>query len=205
MACTGGHFGIVKLLLNEGADIDSRAGRYGRTALQAAAEVGDMETFKLLMEHKADVNATAGGGESAHKRSTALQLAAGNGYFEMVKILIYIDNNAHVNAAAFDPAPFREYNLTALQAAAKGGHLRIVKLLLENEASTGGRGWTPLSITAGGGYMDIIRLLLEYEDDFKTNGTTALNAASGNGRIDVVKLLLDRGADVNAHTLVILK
>ncbi|KAH0606454.1 uncharacterized protein H6S33_004115 [Morchella sextelata] len=199
MACTGGHFGIVKLLLNEGADIDSRAGRYGRTALQAAAEVGDMETFKLLMEHKADVNATAGGGESAHKRSTALQLAAGNGYFEMVKILI--DNNAHVNAAAFDPAPFREYNLTALQAAAKGGHLRIVKLLLENEASTGGRGWTPLSIAAGGGYMDIIRLLLEYEDDFKTNGTTALNAASGNGRIDVVKLLLDRynGAHVNAR------
>ncbi|KAI5838211.1 hypothetical protein DFP73DRAFT_600316 [Morchella snyderi] len=190
MACIGGSLAMVKLLLNNGADIDSRAGRYGKTALQVAVEVSNMDILKLLLEQKADVNAAAGG-ESEDERMTALQTAALNGYFEMVKILI--DANAHVNAGAVG-----KHGLTALQTAAKGGDLGILKLLLESgaDASAGDKaGWTALSTASGGGHIDIVQLLLENYEYVKPYKTAALKAASRNGHVEIVKLLLYHGAD----------
>ena len=51
-----GHEKIVKLLAEEGADVNAQCGRYGN-ALQAASEAGHEEVVKLLAEEGADVNA----------------------------------------------------------------------------------------------------------------------------------------------------
>jgi len=50
------HTEIVKLLLDEKADMNARAGNDGDTLLYNAAVGGQVEIVKLLLENKADVN-----------------------------------------------------------------------------------------------------------------------------------------------------
>jgi ankyrin repeat protein len=51
-----GHEQIVKLLLNQGADVNAQGGLFGN-ALQAALEGGHEQIVKLLLNRGADVNA----------------------------------------------------------------------------------------------------------------------------------------------------
>jgi hypothetical protein len=77
---------IVSLLLDRGAEVNAApAWKFGLTALQAAALVGDLPLVKLLVSRGADVNAPAckyGGG-------TALAMAATRErWFSMVLFLV---------------------------------------------------------------------------------------------------------------------
>jgi ankyrin repeat protein len=56
---SGGHEEIVKLLLEEGADVNAQRGPYGN-ALYAASSKGHEKIVKLLLENGADVNAQGG-------------------------------------------------------------------------------------------------------------------------------------------------
>jgi ankyrin repeat protein len=47
--------GMVKLLLDRGADVKTNAGET-ENALHAAATIGNIDIVKLLIEHGADVN-----------------------------------------------------------------------------------------------------------------------------------------------------
>lgn len=119
--------GIVKLLLDCGASIDIPAsGNLGRTALQAAAERGDMELLQELIQHGADVNAppsdTAG--------ATALQLAARHGYAGIVSILLEAGADPFAAGAA-------AHGRTALEGAAENGRADLVQLLLNIGRVTG--------------------------------------------------------------------
>ncbi|KAJ5733319.1 hypothetical protein N7533_013766 [Penicillium manginii] len=75
-----GHQEIIKLLLDQGADINVQGGFYGN-ALQAASLTGHQEIVKLLLEQGADIN-TQGG-----FYGNALQAASSKGHQETVKIL----------------------------------------------------------------------------------------------------------------------
>lgn len=55
--------GMVKLLLDRGADVKTNAGETGN-ALQAAATTGNIDIVKLLIEHGADVNKGDGENDS---------------------------------------------------------------------------------------------------------------------------------------------
>ena len=48
-------YGVVKLLLDAGADVD-QADKNGQTALIAAVFTGNAQLVKLLLDHGADVN-----------------------------------------------------------------------------------------------------------------------------------------------------
>ncbi|KAJ3746946.1 ankyrin repeat-containing domain protein, partial [Lentinula raphanica] len=125
---------------------------------------------------------------------TATQVAAAQGYKEIVAILL--KHNADVNIQG-------GYHGTALQAAATGGHTEIVKLLLNHDADVniqGGHYGTALQAAAFWGYKVIVELLLEHDLDINTQGGfygTALQAAAFEGHKDIIKLLLENGADVN--------
>ncbi|KAJ8130139.1 hypothetical protein O1611_g3491 [Lasiodiplodia mahajangana] len=82
---------IIKLLLDQGADVNAPPAEYeGRTALQAAAgrekedEVQSLEIINLLRDEGADVHAPAG----EHGGQTALQAASGKDSVDIVRALI---------------------------------------------------------------------------------------------------------------------
>jgi hypothetical protein len=126
-----GHEGVVKLLLETKADVESKWG--GRTPLSWAAFKGHEAVVKLLLKAKADV-------ESRDDRNrTPLSLAAYGGHETVVKLLLKakadIDSRDH-------------HNRTPLSWAAFKRHKAVVKLLLEAKADVESKdkwdGWTPL-------------------------------------------------------------
>ncbi len=72
-AAAGGHLGVVRLLLDRGADVNSTTMR-GETPLHLAATEGNAACAKLLLERGADVHASVTAG------STPLYYAAYGGH-----------------------------------------------------------------------------------------------------------------------------
>lgn len=175
--------------------------RQYRTPLQMAAEIGDEQIVRRLLDVGADVDAEP----AKYSGRTALQAAAAMGHEGVVVLLL--EANADVNAA-----PGRHSGRTALQAAADCGHVGIINLLLKakgdyradvNAAPGHHSGRTALQSAAGGGHEEIVKLLLEAGADVNAapgydSGRTALQAAAERGHDGIVQILLDAGADVNA-------
>jgi ankyrin repeat protein len=63
---------VVKLLLEKGADVESK-GYNGRTPLSWAAESGDEAVMKLLLEKEVDVKSKDGGGQTPLSRAARPQ------------------------------------------------------------------------------------------------------------------------------------
>ena len=96
IASSEGHLEMVKLLVENGADVKAKdKDKDGWTALMWASCKGDLEIVKFLVESGADVNAKC----SVYKYTdgyTALMYASIRGYYEIVEILL--DNKADINA-----------------------------------------------------------------------------------------------------------
>ncbi|KAF5353787.1 hypothetical protein D9758_010629 [Tetrapyrgos nigripes] len=123
-AAENGYFHIVKVLVENGADVNAKGGHYG-FALQAAGGEGHLDIVKYLVEKGADVNAEGG------EFGSALHAAAYWGHLDIVKYLV--EKGADVNAEG------GTYGF-ALQAAAPWGHLDIVKYLVEKGADVNTEG-----------------------------------------------------------------
>jgi len=194
-AACNGHESIVRLLLAEGAEVNTAEGKYG-TALHIAALHGHENVVRLLLSNGAIINKSIG------IYGTALQCAAFPGHEEIVQLLL--DRGAEVNG------PPTGHFGTALQAGAFRGHLNVVKNLLAHNAdvnSVGGCYGTALQAVSFGGYPQgaavdsVVSLLLDSGTDINAvTGAfgTALQGAAAAGNVSVVQLLLARGADVNA-------
>ncbi|KAF5340832.1 hypothetical protein D9758_017062 [Tetrapyrgos nigripes] len=197
-----GYFHIVKVLVENGADVNAREGYYG-FALQAAAFRGYLDIVKYLVEKGEDVNAKGG------EYGFALQAAAVWGHLDIVKHLV--EKGADVNAEG----GFCQF---ALQAAAFWGHLDIVKYLVEKGADVNAKGVScgegadvnaeggtyglSLQAAARWGHLDIVKYLVEKGADVNAKRGYygfALQAAAYQGHLDIVKYLVEKGADVNAE------
>ncbi|KFY04816.1 hypothetical protein O988_00497, partial [Pseudogymnoascus sp. VKM F-3808] len=172
--------GMVKLLLDRGADVKTNAGETGN-ALQAAATTGNIDIVKLLIEHGADVN--EGGGEND---------SHGKDVEGMVKLLL--DRGADVKTNAGETG-------NALQAAATTGNIEIVKLLIEHGADVnegGGENDSPIIATAKEGHKHIADLLVEKGAEvnklFGGLGTALVGAVLAD-KDEMVRFLLEKGAD----------
>ncbi|KAH8901754.1 ankyrin [Thozetella sp. PMI_491] len=91
----------------------------GRTALQAAAGMGNIDLIEILLEVGADANAPP----APRRGVTALQAAAIKGYIRVAQLLL--DAGADVNAA-----PAAKEGRTALQGAAEHGRIDMLQLLI---------------------------------------------------------------------------
>ncbi|EED23384.1 ankyrin repeat-containing protein, putative [Talaromyces stipitatus ATCC 10500] len=187
-ACLRGHFDIVQRLLEKGANVNAKGGKYGN-ALYAAAEGGHIHIVQTLLEKGANVNA------QDKINGSALQAAAYEGHLEIVERLL--EKGADVSAKG------GRYG-NALQAAAYRGHLEIIERLLEKGADVnaeGGEYGNALQAAAYGGHLEIFQRLLEKEADANAEGGfygTAIQAAANGGHLEIFERLLEKGADANA-------
>jgi ankyrin repeat protein len=110
-------------LIEEGAYVNDlpSEGERGRTALQAAASVGDVDMVEHLLSKGANVNAPA----AAFSGATALQAAAIKCYLHIAQILL--EHGADIGAKAGIMN-----GRTAIEGAAEFGRIDMVKFLLDN-------------------------------------------------------------------------
>jgi ankyrin repeat protein len=151
VASIRGHDQIVQLLLEAGADVNAKGGRFDN-ALQAAAYSGHDKIVQRLLKEGANVNAEGGRG------GNALQTASHNGHIRVVQELL------HAGA---------DTNGYALQAASLKGHDQTVRLLLEAGADVdadGGEYGSALQAASLKGHDQIVQLLLEAGTDVDVGG-----------------------------------
>ena len=111
---------VVDRLVQCGAAVNILAkGKFGRTSLQAAVEIGDIELVEQFIRLGADVNAPP----SEDAGATALQLAAIHGYAGIVSVLLDAGADPHAEGAKIE-------GRTALEGAAEQGRIDLVQLLL---------------------------------------------------------------------------
>ncbi|KAI0102193.1 hypothetical protein GGR51DRAFT_528100 [Nemania sp. FL0031] len=144
-----GHEAIVKLLLENGADIEDKDTEYADTPLIWAAEKGHEAVVKLLLENGANTEA-----KYTESGQTPLIWAVEKGHEAIVKLLL----KNGVNIEAKDT----EYGRTPLSWAAEKGHGVVVTLLLKKGADVETKdnfGRTPLSYAEQGGHQAVVKLL----------------------------------------------
>eukprot|EP00438_Fugacium_kawagutii_P006367 Skav236620 [mRNA] locus=scaffold4458:9210:10580:+ [translate_table: standard] len=187
-AARQGHAQAVQLLLEAGAEKDSRA-EDQTTAMWMAADKGHFEVVRLLIEAGADCNKG-----STDTGTTPLCEAAERGNLEVVRLLIEAGTDCN------------QGRTTPLYIAAKKGHLEVVRLLLEAGAdcNQGTDDTTPINSTRR---LEVAVLLLQVgadrnqarTDDGTFDGTP-LHVAARHHHHDVVRLLVKAGTDCKART-----
>ena len=178
----------LRSMLAKGADPNVADPRGGSTPLMHAVAVGSIESMKLLVDNKANVNAVNGAG------LTALMMAV----TDIDKVRLLLDAGADVNVAT-------KRGRTALMlAAASDDSAPIVRLLMARGANPKAvdviKG-TALHQAVRGGDLATIRMMLDAglgANDANFAGFTPLMGAAFTGSVEGVKLLLSKGANVNA-------
>ena len=177
IAAEEGHDQLIRLLLDQGADVNAQGGEFGN-ALQAASYRGHGQVVQMLLDKGANVNAQGG------YYGNALQVASKGGHNQVVQMLL--DKGADVNAQG-------GYHGNALYAASEGGHDQVVQMLLDkgvNVNAQGGRYDNALQIASVRGCHKVVQMLLDKGANVN---------AQGGGYDQVVQMLLVKGANVNAQ------
>ena len=120
-ACRTGDASAARRLIEQGGDIESKAGTLGRHHLAVAAACGNVECVKVLLQAGANKEARDLVDESA------LHLATTNGHAECARLLL--EAGANKDARNF-------YLWTPLHFAVDGDHRECVKVLLHAGANT---------------------------------------------------------------------
>ena len=188
-AAAAGSEVIIERLLKAGADPNVPHAD-GQTALMVIARGTNVKAAKLLIDHRANVNAA-----EQQKKQTALMWAAAQGQAEMVKLLIA--SGADVNARA----------LVNVTASAMYAPTNATPLDWPSNVSTEPRagyraagGFTPLLYAAREGCMLCAKYLIDGGaniDMHDPEGITPLIMAVHNMRFDTAAYLIKAGADVN--------
>lgn len=184
-----GQTGIMKLLLEKGADVNSQTPDFGVTALMFAARwaraYNSLGAMQFLIARGADVTA------KDHSGKTVLMYACEGGHSGAVKLLIeqayYKDVELSGCKDAFFDACFE-------------GDLPLVRQFLERGMDVNARNdfhWTALMFAAAKGHTDIVEYLLAKgaevnKSDF--SGKTALGLAVEGGHSALRDMLLKYGA-----------
>jgi ankyrin repeat protein len=223
LASEYGFIEVAGWLLEHGGNVNARS--YNRfTPLHFAREP---QMAKLLLEHKADLNAEAVSGTPlqdaasnvAHRQRYPNAAADREKWRSIVKILLdagakydicsacYLGDVERARALLKDKKQARDK--LALREAAKLGQAKIVKLFLEHGADPEDADYGGLTVSYFAiEHADVLKLLFDAGADpkvtltYKGNGrgpegSTLLNQAAEKGCVESAKLLLAKGVAVD--------
>ncbi|KAK9883902.1 hypothetical protein WA026_004844 [Henosepilachna vigintioctopunctata] len=177
-AACAGHLGVVKILVQAGADVN-HATKTNSTPLRAACFDGRLDIARYLIKHNADINI-------ANKyNNTCLMIAAYKGHVDVVSFLL--ENGANPDEKALCGA-------TALHFAAECGHADVVKELLKYNAKffANDAGMTPIKAAAERTREEVVEYLISHQDISKMERIEALELlgasyANDKESYDIVK------------------
>lgn len=191
VACEEGEPEIVKLLIENGADVNFPVYRKGEvyyTPLIISSAYGYDDIVKLLVDNGADPNI------SGYDKDFPLHFASGKNYVDIVDLLI--KGGANVNVKNIEEA-------TPLHKAARTNSVATIQQLLKHGADIDAItdiGYTALCEACTANKKDAVRVLLEAGADPNIpvdNGETPLHKAVKNNNKEIIELLLKHGADIN--------
>ncbi len=192
LASYNGDLETIKKMIKENPDLVNSRNSTGRFPLEMAAQTGQTDIVKFLLENGADVNLNRGG-------ATALHMAAiYGGKTEVITLLL--ENGADINARTGN-------GYTPLNLAVIGKQKEIAELLIEKggEINLENQNFTQLLfISASGGIKKIADIALKKEVDFflrTENGDTLLHSASEGGITELAELLLSKGITPEAANI----
>jgi ankyrin repeat protein/beta-lactamase regulating signal transducer with metallopeptidase domain len=186
-AAKKGNAEIVKLLLEHGADLESRS-KEGRTALWIAVYYGNSEVIKVLLAHNVDINTKDNDGY------TPLIAAIINNQTDAADVLL-------ADGVDINISTFKGETALTIAVAKKSS---IAYRLIDKGApinKTDNTGQSPLLLALKNGWIDMASRLVEKDADvnFKSpEGDIPLFYAIRQRQILLAKLLIKHGADVNA-------
>ena len=177
------------------------------TTLMIASYFG----LEAVVKHLLEVGGVDPNSKDGTYGRSALSWAAGNGFDDIVKLLI---KGPKISLNGIVKLPFRKgakvnsadrYGRTALSYAAWNGHIATVKLLLRAGARVNSMDeiqGTPLSYAICNGHNDVVELLLKkgtQADSPDNIVKVLLLSAAEKGHEAVVELLLENGADLESE------
>jgi hypothetical protein len=174
-------FKNLERILNPDREGDA-TGQAASLALLQAAQDGDLNVVRSLLDDRADPNYSAGSGDEF----TALMRAAVSGHEQIARLLLR--HGANPNYVT------REKGVTALTVAALNGHVDVLDLLIESGVpldQAAHDGSTPLISAARRGHEVIVARLLAAGAALTPSDSqgTALDAAVANNHFGIVAKL----------------
>ncbi|KAL8886648.1 MAG: hypothetical protein Q9192_006449, partial [Flavoplaca navasiana] len=215
--------GIMKILLDKGADPNICGNKQGWTALLLACLCRRREAFDILIEYNPDINAHGPYGtplqaaaysgdkplvrELLHRGADlevcnqgryghSVQSAAIRAREDVVRFLIKQGARIHVMGGRFG---------TVLQAASIRCSKALVDFLIHKGCKIdeqGGRYRTALQAACAAGNKPVVLTLLEHKANVNITGGrfgSALQAACVAGDPDTLRMLVERGADIHTR------
>jgi len=165
-ACQAGHCANVRVLLGELEEHDNFSAEQPERAVALAVSSGAGDVLKLLVAHRAQVNASSG------QPRPPLLAAAAEGHISMVQDLCARED-LDINAIDVRGA-------TALHHAVLQQNLDMANVLLSHRADPAvadNRGWTPMHAAAHLGNLNIMGQLVEAGASIDGATTAAAKAA----------------------------
>ncbi|VDM95657.1 unnamed protein product, partial [Thelazia callipaeda] len=154
LAAQSGHDALVRMLLNQGVQVDATSTTMSVIPLHLAAQQGHIAVVGMLLSRSTQQQHT-----KDWRGRTPLHLAAMNGHYEMVSLLIAQGSNINV---------MDQNGWTGMHYATKAGHLDVVKLFVKSSADAQAEtkeGKVPLCFAAAHNHVDCLRFLLKQKHD----------------------------------------
>lgn len=189
MASTNGHLLVAELLIQYGADVNTRD-RNRETPLHLASGHGKLDMVRLLLTSGSSV-------DSQDEDSTPLHRAAQSGHLDIVILLLRSGAGVNVH---------NSNDKTAKDLALDHGRLDVARCLTEWIEDVDGQNCinlASLDTASQDSLPSVARSSLGHgsEPNIPDERSTSLHDASDAGHIEIVRSLLEGGADVNERDI----